>query len=172
MRGCSVCLRSGREIRASLPRRLVMLVVRPHALTAIGHLVPALVVVGVASAGSGRAASAPALRHGTALRRRRTGVGRTCRRITGRGSRAAWRSALCICEGAVQRRAAASAIGVSLMAVPSDDDHSAERESKAEGKAGFRRSSRSIEPASSAAFAKSQPASNRFPSRALQSGAV
>jgi hypothetical protein len=39
-----------RRLPAKRPRNTGLLVVRPHALSAIGHLVPAVVVVGVASA--------------------------------------------------------------------------------------------------------------------------
>src|SRR6202022_5095118 len=59
---------------------LVLLVVGPYALTAIGHLVPALVAIDIGAAGGGRAASARARLRRTPRGRRRAGGRRTCRR--------------------------------------------------------------------------------------------
>ena len=57
-----------------------------RALTAVGHLVPALVAIGIAATRGGGAATAPARLHRASRGRRGAVRGRACRGIAGRGT--------------------------------------------------------------------------------------
>src|SRR6202012_763628 len=73
---------------------LVLRVERPDTLAAVGHLVPALVAIGVAAARGGRTAAARARSHRTAGRGRAAGRGGTRGRVTRRGTSPTWRAVL------------------------------------------------------------------------------